>query len=108
MSLLLSESLVGVLDEQSLEEDEIPCGIIKLGKDEYEIDAFISDGKVIRIHVAAPIETALRLLTTQLNTSCEIVLGDNDFTAKGKILQVGWEKLAHGNRLVISMNVRDK
>ena len=108
MSLLLSDSLVGVLDEKELLDESEPCGVIRIGGDDYEVDAFLSDGKVIRVHVAAPVETAFRFLAVLPTVTGELILGDNAFVAKGKILQVGWERLPRGDRLVISMNVRDK
>lgn len=108
MSLLLSDSLVGVLDEKELLDEEEPCGVIRIGGDDYEVDAFLSDGKVIRVHVAATVATALRFLAAMPTVTGELILGDKAYVAKGKVLQVGWERLAHGDRLVISMNVRDK
>lgn len=108
MSLLLSDSLVGIVDEQDLIDEETVCGTIKIVGDIYEIDSFLSDGKVIRVHASAALEDAIRLMSMKERQSGEIILGDRQFVASGKILQVGWEKLAHGKRLIISMNVRDK
>lgn len=108
MSLLLSDSLMGIVNESDLVDEEVICGIIKIVGVSYEIDSFLSDGKVIRVHAAAELEDAIRLLAMKEGITGEIVMGEKQFIATGKILQVGWEKLPHGNRLIISMNVRDK
>jgi hypothetical protein len=109
MSLLLSDSLVGVVNEQDLEDAEPEvCGSIRIDEDEHEIDAFLSDGRAIRVHVVAQLEDALRLMRQKTWGNAELKLGTKAFTAQGKILQVGWEQLPHGGRLVISVGLRDK
>jgi hypothetical protein len=109
MSLLLSDSLVGVLDEKSLtDEDAPPVGKIKIEGKSYEIDAFISDRKVIRVHAIAEPDEAISLIKRTANLEANLILGEEDFVARGQILQVGWEKLSHGGRMVISLSIRDK
>ena len=108
MSLLLSDSLVGIVNERDLEtEDPLVCGEVTIGGIKYEIDAFLSDGRVIRVHSVAQLEDALDLLEQKTWGEAELKMGGS-FTARGKILQVGWEVLSHGGRLVISIGLRDK
>lgn len=110
MSFLLSDSLVGIIDEDSLAGQD---GFNFLGKIEisgraYVIDAFVTDKRSIRVHAEGTASDAIDL--TKLKEGCEatIILGDEAFVAKGKILQVGWDQTPTGGRLVISMCVRDK
>lgn len=109
MSLLISDSLVGLLDEESLDESSSRIlGKIKIGQKSFDIDSFLTDGKTIRVHAIGEIDDAIDLISSISGPKSSISLGDNDFAASGEIKQIGWERLPHGNRIVISMSVRDK
>lgn len=106
MSLLLSDSLVGLVDERELME--ISYGTLKIGADDFDIDGFLSDGKVIRVQAVADFDDAIRILKTGFTGQAHVDLSEGTYRAVGKVLQVGWERLSHGNRLVVSIQVRDK
>lgn len=109
MSILLSDSLIGLVDEKTITDDELDfIGKISANGQTYVIDAFITDRKVIRVHALAEPSAAIDLLNLRPDLDVKITLGEDVFTASGKINQVGYEKLPHGGRLVISMIVRDK
>ena len=109
MSLLLSDSLIGVIDEKSLNDEGFDfLGKIDINGASYIIDAFVTDRKSIRVHAEGKPEDAIGLLNLKEGMEAKLVLGDDSFVAKGRILQVGWENLPTGGRLVISMSVRDK
>ena len=109
MSILLSDSLIGLVDERSLAGEDLDfIGKIDVNGQTYVIDAFVTDRKVIRVHALADPGIAIDLLSLRPDMTVKIVLGDDAFSASGKINQVGYERLPHGGRLVISMIVRDK
>lgn len=109
MSLLLSDSLEGVISEDDLLREGFDfLGKIYIAGKEYVIDAFITDRKSIRIHAEGEPEDAFRFLHLKPESEVRVVLGDDAFVAKGKLQQIGWENLPHGGRLVISVSVSNK
>lgn len=109
MSLLFSDSLTGLLDEAALDDDSPAIiGIIEIGAEKYEVDSFLTDGTIIRVHALGEPDAAISMARIFKGLKASITLGDNDFAASGSIKQVGWERLPHGNRIIISMSVRDK
>lgn len=109
MSFLFSDSLAGIISEESL-DDATPrvLGKITVGKESYDVDAFLTDGAVMRLHAIGDVDDATGMISLVQKISADIKIGDNDLVASGIIRQVGWERLPHGNRIVISMSVRDK
>jgi len=109
MSLLLSDSLVGLVDEKALEEGYLDTiGSIQVNEKSYEIDAFVTDRKVIRVHAVGDPEDAISILNLRNDIEAKVKLGDESFVSSGKIQQIGFEQLSHGGRLVISVILRDK
>ena len=109
MSILLSDSLVGLVDEETLGDENLDfVGKINVNGQTYIIDAFVTDRKAIRVHAIAESEVAINLLNLRPDMEVKLTLGDDVFSATGKINQVGYERLPHGGRLVISMIMRDK
>lgn len=109
MSILLSDSLIGLVDEKTLEGEGLDfLGKIIINGVTHTIDAFITDRKAIRVHAIGEPEDAISILNLRKDMEVKLTLGDEAFVATGKIQQVGYEKLSHGGRLVISMIVSDK
>lgn len=110
MSFLVSESISDIIDIKSLEGDSGSgiLGHITINKKEYAIDGFISDKKVMRVHALGESSDAISMLNMGEGAQAKIVLGDDDFVAKGPIAQTGYEILPHGGRIIISVIVRDK
>lgn len=108
MSLLLSDSLLGIIDEKSLEDDLDVLGRIKIGAREHTIDAFISDKKTIRVHAIGDRVDAVEHLCQSLGQNATLVIGDNDLKISGKVHQVGWEITHVGGRVIICVVVSDK
>ena len=109
MSLLLSDSLVGLVDEKALEEGYLDSvGNIQINGKSYEVDAFVTDRKVIRVHAVGGPEDAISILNLRNDIEAKVMLGEESFVASGKIQQIGFEQLPHGGRIVISVILRDK
>jgi hypothetical protein len=108
VSFLLSDSLIDVIDESSLEDDQDQMGNIKILDRTYEIDSFITDGKTFRLHVLASKSFALELAASGIGSDAIVTLGENVQKKKCKIQQVGIERLPHGDRVVLGVIVRDK
>lgn len=107
MSLLFSDSLLGIIDEEALESGTDTVGTITIGDKQREIDAFIFDKRSIRVHVIANLEDALSSLDQISSIDAKITIGES-FSLIGKIHQVGWEQVTNGGRLVIGVILRDK
>lgn len=109
MSLLLSDSLIGLVDESTLGDDySDSIGSIHLNGKKHEIDSFVTDRKVIRVHAIGDSEDAISLINLKQDLEAKIVLGSDSCSFSGKIHQIGFERLSHGGRLIISVIVRDK
>lgn len=109
MSLLLSDSLVGLVDERSFEDSYVEeIGSIQINGKKYEVDSFVTDRKVIRLHAIGSPADAIEMLRTNNDMDASISIGGDSFSAKGKVHQLGFEQLPHGGRLVISVILRDK
>jgi len=109
MSLLLSDSLVGIVDENFLDGGNIDAvGNIQINGRSYEIDSFVTDRRVIRVHAIGASTDAIAILNLRQDMEAKVTLGDDAFVSTGRIQQVGFEQLSHGGRLVISVILRDK
>lgn len=108
MSLLFSDSLKGIIDEESLSGDRISLGKITVGKTVFEIDGFIFDKRAIRVHAIAEMHEAVGMLQESIDSESSIILGEGEASFKGKIQQIGWEQTLNGGRLVIGVIIRDK
>jgi len=109
MSLLLSDSLIGLVDESTLDGDySDTIGAIHLNGKKYEIDSFVTDRKVIRVHAVGNSNDAISIMNLKQDLEAKISLGNDAYTASGKIHQIGFEQLSHGGRIIISVIVRDK
>lgn len=109
MSLLLSDSLIGLVDEKSLEDETFDTfGKVQINNETYAVDAFVTDHKVIRIHAIADPKVAISLLNLRQGIEAKVTLGDDSFVASGKVQQIGFENLPQGGRIVISIAIRDK
>ena len=103
MSFLVSDSLAGIIDENSLLGGFDFLGeVVILGK-KYLIDAYITDQKTIRFYTVAPPDVAISMLDLKVGHTVLLKLGDV-FEAEGKVLQVGWDETPRGGRLVLCMS----
>ena len=109
MSLLLSDSLIGLVDEKQLEDESLESlGSIQINGVSYAVDAFVTDHKVIRVHAIGEASSAISILNLRRGIDAKVTLGDEAYVASGKIQQVGFEMLPHGGRIVISIIISDK
>lgn len=109
MSLLFSDSLAGLIDEESLDEtSQMIIGSVSIGKSKFDIDAFLTDGKIISVHAIGESDDSIEIASSLAGLKASIVLGNGKFSATGDVKQAGWERLPHGNRVIISVSVRDK
>lgn len=109
MSLLLSDSLVGLVDEDSLSGNgSHALGTVEIKGKTYAVDSFITDRKTIRVHAIGEFGDSISIMNLRDDVEAKVTLGEDEFIAKGRILQVGWERVNDGGRLVISVNMRDK
>jgi hypothetical protein len=110
MSFLISDSLTDIIDPKAFEEEEgfDVIGRIEISGKTYVIDGFMSDRKSFRVYADGSATEAVSLLSLKENETVRIVLGDEAFVAKGSLVQVGYESLPQGGRIIISMIVRDK
>jgi len=98
MSFLISDSLVGLVDEKSLSGGVDTLGHVLLEGSSYVIDAFIADQKTLRLHIIAPQHVALGVFA-DMNKTAKISLGDHKIS--GQILQIGWDDTDRGGRVVL-------
>ncbi len=109
MSLLLSDSLIGLVDEKQLEDESLESlGSIQINGVSYTVDAFITDHKVIRVHAISDASAAISILNLRQGIDAKVTLGDEAYVVSGKIQQIGFEMLPHGGRIVISLTISDK
>jgi hypothetical protein len=102
MSLLISDSLVGLVDEETLMGGFDFLGEVTIDGSKYRIDAFVADQKTIRFYAVAPHEIALKLLDLKAGNTVKMSLGDV-FEAEGKIIQIGWDDTPRGGRVILCM-----
>lgn len=98
MSFLISDSLVGIVDEASLSGGQETLGSVKIDDMNYEIDAFVADQKSVRCHVLAPLSFALDLVKS-LGKSVTITIGSHKM--QGQIVQSGWDITDRGGRAIL-------
>jgi hypothetical protein len=98
MSFLISDSLVGIVDETALTGGQETLGSVKIDDMNYEIDAFLADQKSLRCHVLAPLSIALDLMKT-LGKTVSITLGSHK--TQGQVVQSGWDNTDRGGRVIL-------
>ena len=102
MSFLVSDSLVGIVDENSLMGGFDFLGEVEIQGKKYIIDAYIADQKTIRFYTIAPQQVAVSMLDLKVGHNVSLKLGDV-FEAEGQVVQVGWDETPRGGRLVLCM-----
>ena len=100
MSFLISDSLVGLVDENTLTGGVDTLGDIQINGIAYQVDAFIADQKTVRIHLIASQTVALDILG-DMNKEAKVRLGKHKML--GQILQVGWDDTDRGGRVVLCL-----
>ena len=100
MSFLISDSLIGLVDEKSLSSGVETLGNVTLEGSSYNVDAFIADQKTLRLHIVAPQQISLDIFA-DMNKTVKVSLGKHKLT--GQILQVGWDDTERGGRVVLCM-----
>lgn len=108
MSFFLSDSLVGIIDESTVEGEKEILGTIEIRSSKYVIDSFISDGKNIRIQALGKSSDAVRIYKDHMGSEASISIGNGELSVSGIIRQAGWENSITEGRLIISVSVRDK
>ena len=99
MSFLISDSLVGLVDEKSLSGGE-SLGDVLLDGTTYIVDAFVADQKTLRLHAVAPQHVALEVFA-DMSKTVKVRLGAHKIA--GQILQVGWDDTERGGRVVLCL-----
>ena len=98
MSFLISDSLVGLVDESSLSGSSGQLGDVEINGSTFLVDAFIADQKTVRLHVAASQQVSLDILGDMSKTA-KVRLGSHKIV--GKILQIGWDDTDRGGRVIL-------
>lgn len=100
MSFLISDSLVGLVDENTLMGGVESLGEAQIDNDAYVVDAFIADSRTMRFHVIANHSVALDLLSVK-DKIIKLRLGKLNMV--GQLLQVGWDDTPRGGRVILCM-----
>lgn len=108
MSFFLSDSLVGVIDESTLEDELENLGEVEISGSKYALDSFLSDGKSMRLQAVGKSTDAVRICRDCIGSESSVSIGGGSLAFKGIVRQAGWDNTAADGRLIIVVSVRDK